>query len=233
MARHGVALCGCLLLVSLGSTLLVAQAGGAMLYANGSVKVNGQPTGDSTSVFAGDKVDVGSASAGSINRNGSSVVLSPNSSIQYGPSSIDVLQGSARVSTSKGMSARTGQVVVSPADTVAKFDVLRTDNRIVVVSHEGDLRVQDGTRTIAVQSGARTELPVVGAGSTILADNAGSKSTEIIPENRLSEHPFYGVVSGVASSPGTLPICSNVLSCIRPNVSNIRPCCCPPIIQCH
>src|ERR1035441_6044653 len=73
----------CLLLVVVfGASLLSAQTGGAMLYANGNVKVNGQAAGDSTSIFSGDRVDVTESSAGSINRSGSSVVVSPNSSIR-------------------------------------------------------------------------------------------------------------------------------------------------------
>src|ERR1039458_6109063 len=128
MARCGITVICSLLVVFVGLSMLSAQTGGAMLYANGNVKVNGQVTGDSTtSVFPGDRVDVTESSAGSINRSGSSVVVSPNSSIQYDPSSVEVLQGSARVSTNKGMSASAGQILVSPKDSAAKFDVIRAD----------------------------------------------------------------------------------------------------------
>ena len=47
-----------LLVVVFGVSMLSAQTGGAMLYANGNVKVNGQPAGDLTSIFSGDRVDV-------------------------------------------------------------------------------------------------------------------------------------------------------------------------------
>src|ERR1035438_359142 len=107
-----------LLVVLFTVSMLSAQTGGAMLYANGNVRVNGQAAGISTSVFPGDMVDVPESSSGSINRSGSSVAVSPNSSIQYGPASVEVIQGSARVSTSKGMSASAGQILVSPKDTV-------------------------------------------------------------------------------------------------------------------
>src|ERR1035438_3350422 len=145
-----------LLAVLLGVSMLSAQTGGAMLYANGNVKVNGQAAGDSTSIFSGDKVDVTESSSVSINRSGSSVVVSPNSSIQYDPASVEVIQGSARVSTSKGMSASAGQILVSPKDTVAKFDVLRTCDKVVVVSREGALTVKDGSHTTVVRSEEHT-----------------------------------------------------------------------------
>jgi hypothetical protein len=215
--------------------MLSAQTGGAMLYANGTVKVNGQAAGDSTSVFAGDRVDVTESSAGSINRSGSSVVVSPNSSIQYSPASVQVLQGSARVSTNKGMSASAGQILVSPQDTTAKFDVVRTDNKVVVVSREGALTVNDGGRTIVVPSGSSTEFALAPTGGAALPLNAAPKTVPatFIADNRLLDHPFYGVVKGIDVRPATLPICEDLLTCIRPGVSKIKPCCCPPRIACN
>lgn len=234
MLRHGFAVL-CLFLVGiLGMTTLAAQTGGAMLYANGTVRVNGQNAGDSTSVFSGDRVDVTASSAGSINRSGSSVVVSPDSSIQYNPDSIELLQGSARVSTSKGMSATVGQVVVSPENASAKFDVTKEGNKVVIVSREGALKVKDGSQIVTVQPGAKTELAFAASGTQALAAGQAPKSNvDFLTENRLAEHPFYGVTNGVASSPDRLPICADLLTCIRPNVSQIRPCCCPPRVMCN
>ena len=235
MARCGITVICSLLVVFVGLSMLSAQTGGAMLYANGNVKVNGQVTGDSTtSVFPGDRVDVTESSAGSINRSGSSVVVSPNSSIQYDPSSVEVLQGSARVSTNKGMSASAGQILVSPKDAVAKFDVVRTCDKVVIVSREGALTVKDGSRTTVVQSGASTELALGPAKGQGLSGDQGSKAVPAtFISDRLVEHPFYGVVKGVDDTPADLPICKDVLTCIRGSVSQIRPCCCPPRIPCH
>jgi hypothetical protein len=224
-----------LLVVVFGVSTLSAQTGGAMLYANGDVKVNGQAARDSTSIFSGDKVDVTESSSVSINRSGSSVVVSPNSSIQYQPTSIEVIQGSARVSTTQAMSASAGQVLVSPKDAVAKFDVVRTGDKVVVVSREGALTVKDGNRTTVVQSGATTELAL---GPTTGQASLGDQGSKAAPANflatdRLLEHPFYGVIKGVDDTPATLPVCANILECVRPHVSQIRPCCCPPRILCH
>jgi ethanolamine utilization protein EutQ (cupin superfamily) len=223
-----------LLAVLFGVSMLSAQTGGAMLYANGNVKVNGQAAGDSTSIFSGDKVDVTESSSVSINRSGSSVVVSPNSSIQYDPASVEVIQGSARVSTSKGMSASAGQILVSPKDTVAKFDVLRTCDKVVVVSREGALTVKDGSHTTVVQSGASTELALNPATGQGLSGDQGSKAVPAtFISDRLVEHPFYGVVKGVDDTPSRLHVCADVLECIRSHVSQIRPCCCPPRIPCQ
>jgi len=229
MPRYGMMMV-CFLLMVFLAVSLSAQTGGAMLYSNGDVKVDGQPAGYSTSVYSGDKVDVTAASAGSINRNGSSVVVSPNSSIQYDPSSIQLLEGTARISTSKGMSAQAGDVVVSPQNSAAKFDVTRNGDKLTIASREGVLTVKDGNNTVTVQPGASTAVSLSGAGTAVSPSQTTQAS--LLPD-RLSEHPFYGVVNGVDSSPETLPVCPNVTTCIRPSVSNVRPCCCPPVVQCH
>ena len=214
---------------------LSAQTGGAMLYANGTVEVNGKNAGYATSIFSGDRVDVTDSAAGSINRSGSSVVVNPNSSIQYAPGSVELLQGSARVNTNTGMSASAGQILVSPKDGTAKFDVVRADGKVVVVSQQGALTVKDGSRTMVVQSGSSTELALGPTTGEALSGSQGSKATTaaLFPKDRLMEHPFYGVVQGVGDTPATLPVCANVLYCLRPNVSQIRPCCCPPKVPCH
>jgi len=241
MKRHKVALvAGLVLLIIAGVSTAQAQTastslaptGGAMLYANGNVKVNGQPAGISTSIFAGDKVEVGDSSAVSINRSGSSIVLSPNSSVQYGPANLDVLQGTVRVSTSQGMSVHAGNVSVSPLDKsrAAKFDLTASGATVTIASQEGALTVNDGGRILALSSGSKTTLAAAslgqGSGGTATIANAN------FLDGKMAQHPFYGVVAGVDSPPATLPICADVAECLRPSVSQIRPCCCPPVVLC-
>ena len=149
MKRQEIALVAGLALIVVGMSFAQAQTvspsstanGGAMLYANGNAKVNGQSAGVSTSIFAGDKVEVGDSSAVSISRSGSSIVLSPNSSVKYDPANLDVVTGTVRVSTTQGMSVHAGNVSVSPQDknTAAKFDVTAGASNVTVASQEGAL----------------------------------------------------------------------------------------------
>jgi hypothetical protein len=232
MSRYGITVMCVVLTVLLGVSVVSAQTGGAMLYAvNGDVRVNGQSAGHSTGIFAGDKIEVPASTAGSINLAGSSVVVSPNSSVQYSAANIEVLQGGARVSTSKGMSASVGSIVVAPKDASAKFDVVSTDNKVVVVSREGALVVKDGSRTMVVPSGSSTELPLQVAGVATAAtavQAASAKAPDFLSSERMSEHPFYGVVNGVDSTPNSMfPPCADINACIRGSISGLRPCCCP------
>jgi hypothetical protein len=215
--------------VMLSASALCAQAGGAMLFANGHVEVNGQTAAYSTSVFAGDKIDVSKSAAASINLDGSSVVVTPNSSVEFKQAGVDVVHGGARVSTSSGMSAIAGQYVVSPKDATAKFDVLNAGDKVVVVSRQGALTIKDGSRTIPVASGATTELAMAEGAKAVPLD---APVANFLGSERLVEHPFYGSTTGTDSKPSRLKVCEATILCIRPSVSKIPPCCCPPIIAC-
>ena len=108
--------------------VLHAQNNGAMAYAHGDVTLNGQAVSSSTTISTGDRLDTADSSVVTINRTGSSIVVNPNSSIQYGQSSIEIMRGTARLSTLAGMSAQAGQLTITPKDGMAKFDIVRSDD---------------------------------------------------------------------------------------------------------
>lgn len=235
MKRQEVALAaGLVLLMLVGVGLAEAQtasvssttASGAMLYANGNVKVNGQAAGISTSIFAGDTVEVGDASSVSINRSGSSIVLSPNSSVRYEPTNLDVLSGTVRVSTTQGMGVHAGNVSVTPQEkaSAAKYDVTASAGGVSVASQEGALSLNDGGGDVSLSSGSRTTLGAAAPEEPKLAK-------ENFLDGQLAQHPFYGTVAGI-NPPQRLPVCRDTAECIRPRVSQIAPCCCPPRIKC-
>jgi len=213
---------GIRVLLSLFSVVLFSMAvaggqnNGAMLYAHGNVTVNGQSLAASTSIFAGDRLDTADSSVATINRRGSSVVVNPNSSVEYGQSSIVVMHGTARVSTLAGMSARAGQVVISPTNGNAKFDVPRTSEGTVVVPREGSLVVHDGDRTVNLQPGA----------SRMFASTSQAEQT-IAEQSAAGVVPHDGIHTYETGMQGGLPICPNVSYCFgRGSASQIQPCSC-------
>ena len=201
---------------------LAAQTSGAMLYATGDVTLNGTAVQDASSVFNGDRLVTANSSMVSVNRSGSSVVVNPNSAIQYKKSAIALLDGTAQVSTVNGMSAEVGNVIVAPKDQSAKFDVARINNQVVVTSRQGTVAVNDGSHTIVLQPGDHTTLAL---GSTAGQGSSQSEDGPFLHKSALvANGPFYSL----ASPADDLPWCPSVLTCIRPNVSQIRPCKCPP-----
>jgi hypothetical protein len=145
-------LVGILLLIVCPAALM-AERPSAMLYATGSVNLNGIPAAKSTSIFDGDRIDTASASVVSIDRTGSSMVVDPNSSVQYKNDGFTILKGVARVRTSTGIAAHTGPLSVIPKANVALFDVSNDGKMVLIASREGVLTVTDGVETATLEPG--------------------------------------------------------------------------------
>jgi 3-hydroxy-3-methylglutaryl CoA synthase len=85
------------------SALVMAETGNTMLYAKGTVLLNGADVARSAPVTAGDKIDTAGATATTIDQNGSKVTVNPYSSLAYGDNAVNVYRGGASVETSTGM----------------------------------------------------------------------------------------------------------------------------------
>ena len=146
------------LVVLLPAAMLSGETRGAIVYAKGAASVNGVGFSNYTSVFPGDRVATADSSTVMITQPGSSVVVSPNSSVRYEKGVVEVLRGTTRVSTSNGMSARVDQVTVSPKDHTAIFEVARLDKKVLVTSSEGALILSGGGRTAILEPGTAATL---------------------------------------------------------------------------
>ena len=151
-----------LLMMVCPSAILMAERPTAMLQATGTVLLNGTPTPRSMSVFTGDRIDTADAAVVSISRGGFSLVVDPNSSIQYQDDGFALLKGMARVRTSGGMSAHAGPVSVTPKSNTALFDITRDGNTALVTSREGTLTLSNGVETASLEPGymAKIDLEV-------------------------------------------------------------------------
>ena len=134
-------------------TFLMAERPSAMLYATGAVTLNGTPAAASMSVFAGDRIETANASVVSINRSGSSLVVDPNSSVEYQNDGFTILKGTARVRTSRRLVAHAGSLSVIPIGNAALFDVSSDGKTILVASREGALTLTDGVESATLEPG--------------------------------------------------------------------------------
>ncbi len=211
-------------MVMCSAAVLTAQTSGALLYATGNVTVNGVAVVDASSIFTGDRLVTADSSIGSVNRNGSSVVVSPNSTIQYGKSGVEVIAGAAHVSTVNGMSAEVSNVKIAPTSQVAKFDVVLANNQLVVTSREGSVTIDDGGHTAILKAGDHTTLAL---GPTTNQSLLQAQDGPIIGKTEpaakvVANGPFYTLVE----TDTTIYPCS-VLQCQQVQ-SVVHPCKCPP-----
>jgi hypothetical protein len=150
-------LVSCVLLLILPGSLMAADSGTAMLYADGAAWLNGSQVPKSSAIFSGDLVQTRSDSAASIHAPGSSVTVLGESLVQFEGASLKVEHGGVAVSTSKAMATTAGDVRVTPASNEwTEFNVTDTDGTVRIMARKGDLKITDDQGTTTLQQGQDT-----------------------------------------------------------------------------
>jgi hypothetical protein len=137
--------------------MLAADTAAAMLYTNGAAWLNGSEVPKSAALFTGDLLQTRPDSTASIQANGSNVMVLANTLVKFEGPALEIEHGAVRVTTSRGLAARAGDVTVKPAgDSWTEFQVTDVDGRVQIAANKGDLTVQDDKGTTTVTQGQQT-----------------------------------------------------------------------------
>ncbi len=152
------AVLSCLLIFVVPASMFAADAGAAaMLYTNGTAWLNGNNIPKSSAIFTGDLVQTRSDSVANIKALGTSVLVLPDSLVQYEGADVKLEHGSVNVATSKSMTARIGGLKVAPAATSwTEFEVRDTDGTVKIIARKGDLLLTDANGTATLTQGQET-----------------------------------------------------------------------------
>jgi hypothetical protein len=135
--------------------LLAGETASAMLYTSGTAWLNGSEVPKSAAVFSGDMLQTRPDSTASIQANGSNVMVLADSLVKFEGPAVELEHGAVRVTTSRGMAARAGDVTVKPAanTTWTEFQLTDVDGRVQIAANKGDVTVQDdkGATTTVTQ----------------------------------------------------------------------------------
>ncbi len=148
----------CLLAIMFPAQMMLAgETASAMLYTNGAAWLNGSEVPKSAAVFSGDMLQTRPDSTASIQSNGSSVMVLADSLVKFEGLAVELEHGAVRVTTSRGLTARAGDVTVKPAaNTWTEFQVTDVDGRVQIAANQGDVTVQDDKGTTTVTQGQQT-----------------------------------------------------------------------------
>jgi ferric-dicitrate binding protein FerR (iron transport regulator) len=147
----------CIMVVVLPAALFATDSGAAMLYSNGTARLNGTTLPRSSAIFPGDLVQTSADSVAKINAVGTSLMVFSDTLVQFDGNAIKLEQGSVAVTTSKGMATRAGEVTVTPKENVwTQFDVKSVDGQIQITAQKGDVSVSDGAGTTTLAQGQQT-----------------------------------------------------------------------------
>lgn len=147
----------CLLAVAFPLQVFGSETASAMLYTMGSAWVNGTEVPKTMAMFAGDMLQTRVDSTASIQSNGSNVTVMADSLVKFEGPAVEIEHGGVRVTTSRGMAARAGDVTVKPAGNAwTEFQVVDVDGRVQIAANKGDVTVQDDQGTTTVAQGQQT-----------------------------------------------------------------------------
>ncbi len=151
------AVCCLLAILFPAQMMLAGETASAMLYTNGAAWLNGSEVPKSAAVFSGDMLQTRPDSTASIQSNGSSVMVLADSLVKFEEPTVELEHGAVRVTTSRGLAARAGDVTVKPtANTWTEFQVTDVDGRVQIAANKGDVTVQDDKGTTTVTQGQQT-----------------------------------------------------------------------------
>jgi hypothetical protein len=151
------AVCCLLAILFPAQVMLAGETASAMLYTNGAAWLNGSEVPKSAAVFVGDMLQTRPDSTASIQSNGSNVMVLADSLVKFEGPAVELEHGSVRVTTSRGLAARAGDVTVKPAsNSWTEFQVTDVDGRVQIAANKGDVTVQDDKGTTTVTQGQET-----------------------------------------------------------------------------
>ena len=147
----------CMMVIVLPAALFAADQPGAMVYSHGTALLNGNSIARSSAVFSGDLIQTSADSVANINATGSSILVLNESLVQYEGSTLKLEHGGVTISTSKLLSTRAGEVLVSPVSTVwTEFEVRDVDGRVQIAARKGNLTISDNSGTTTLAEGQQT-----------------------------------------------------------------------------
>lgn len=176
----------CVLAVMLPAAVMSAETHAAMLYAAGSVTLNGVGSERSSAIFAGESIQTPAGGLVTLTAEGSTVLVGPSSTLVYQGTAVELGSGSAMITTDRAMRTQVQRLMIAPAAPGrSSYRVTRGDGKLMVAALHGPVKISDGSNDSLVTEGDTTTMPDPGQtpGATPGATTTGigvSKRTAII-----------------------------------------------------
>ena len=182
------------------AAMLMAETGNTMLYASGNVMLNGKEVVRSASVATGDKIETAGTTATAVSSDGSKVTVNPYSAVRYESAGVNVVKGTAAVSTTDGLPAQAAQVTVTPKDKAATYEIARLNNNVVITSKTGALMVTDAGKTTEMDAGTTSSVPAEPTPAPAPAPGPAPQGFPVFPGSGLTTKQVVTITAVVAGA---------------------------------
>lgn len=170
--RHVV----CWLMMGLVPLSLLAQTPSAIVHTQGGVWVNGYEAKDSSAVFSGDVIETRPDFSATLNLEGSSVSVQPESVVKFQGDAVELDHGSVAVETSRNFKVLVQCITVVPvANEWTRYEVVDLNGSVQVSARTKDVNVKWeslGRKPSLANAGAQQEQGSVHEGEQKKYDEA-------------------------------------------------------------
>jgi hypothetical protein len=133
--------CG-MMIVLIPSSLLAQVSDRALLRSNGGTWLNGSPAPDTSTIFRDSLIQTQKAHSARIDAEGSSVVVQPETVVQYEGDELMLDHGSLQLGTASQMKVRVDCLTVIPiTEDRTQYDVTDVDGKVKVAALRHDVKI--------------------------------------------------------------------------------------------
>lgn len=126
--------------------LFAAETGAAVVHSTGGVWVNGTEVVDSSTIFPGDLLQTKPGFVANLDSEGSSVLIQPESAVEFHGSFLNLVHGTVSVGTSTSMSVHVNCIKIEPVSSArTQYDVTDASGTVQVFAHKNDVNIKQGS----------------------------------------------------------------------------------------
>ena len=130
------------MLISEPATLIAQGTNRAILHATGGVLLNKNPAPPAQAIFPDDLIETQKDHIGTLDADGSSVFIQPETVAQFETDQLDLDHGFLQLTTSRAFRVRINCLTVIPINAdLTKYDVLDVDGKVKVIAYKNDVKI--------------------------------------------------------------------------------------------
>lgn len=181
-----------LMIVLLPLSLQAADSGAAVVHSKGGVWVNGAEVVDGTAIFSGDLLQTKPGFVASLDAEGSSVLIEPESVVEFQGNFLVLEHGSVSVGTSTSMSVHVNCLRVEPVNGErTQYDVTDTSGTVQVSALKSDVNIkQGGVLQKASKQGEAAQAAIVREGQQAKRDESAACGAPARPGTGTGGNPL-------------------------------------------
>jgi hypothetical protein len=134
--------CGAMIVI-LPVAAVAQESARAMLHSDGTVWLNGNPAPHSSAIFPLDFIQTHKQSVATIDTDGSTVTVQPETIVQFNGDELVLDHGSLQVNTARAMKIRVNCINIVPESANrTRYEVADIDGKVTVAARENEVNIR-------------------------------------------------------------------------------------------